>query len=106
MQSALAQKILIIEQQFAQAGAGHVGQFYFGFFGSGGGQTPLGDVLHAAPGHLHHLVMGAGTLVDKAVAEDDRTVIGKLGRLKTAQLAKTAILRDKTCCHIRNTPRS
>src|SRR6185369_1652935 len=58
-----------------------------GFLGSGGRQAPLGDVLHATPGRLHHLVMGAGAFVDKSVAEDDRTVIGKLGRLKTAQLS-------------------
>jgi hypothetical protein len=30
--------------------------------------------------------------------------IGKLGRLKAAQLAETAMLKDKACCHVSNAP--
>lgn len=64
----------------------------------------LGNILYAAPGRLHHLVMGAGTLIDKAVAENNRTIIGKLGSLKAAQLAKTAMLWNKTFRHVNIAP--
>jgi hypothetical protein len=36
MVSALSEVILIIAKQFLQAGAGHVGEFEFGFFRSAG----------------------------------------------------------------------
>ena len=58
-QAPLPQKILIIQAQFFQAGAGHIGQFQLGLFRSAGGLAPFGDVLHPAPRRLHHLVVGA-----------------------------------------------
>lgn len=56
---ALAEEVLVIQEQFIQAGTGDVHQTQFGLAGSRGSPAAFGDVLAAAAGRLHHLVHGA-----------------------------------------------
>lgn len=90
LQLAPPQKILVIEAQLLQARPGHVGQFELGFLGSCRRLAPLGDVLHSAPGRLHHLIAGSAALVEVTVAKPDRHVIDKLRKREALQIAITA----------------
>jgi len=47
----------------------------------------LGDVLPAAARRLHHLVHGAGTLVEEAVAKRDRRIVDHCRDLEGSQVA-------------------
>ena len=80
-QLALPQKVLIVEQQLFQAGAGHADQFQFEFFGCAGGHAAFGNVLLAAAGGLHHLIMGAGTATDPAITKYYGSVINDFRHL-------------------------
>ena len=61
--AALTQVVLIIPEQFLQAGPGYVYKLEFAFLGSPGHLAALADVFIAAPRGLHHLVAGTGFLV-------------------------------------------
>src|SRR6266568_2421067 len=93
---ALAQKVLVVQQQFFQARPRHAGQLQFGFLGSGGRHAALGDILHPAARRLHHLVVGARLFLHEPPAENHRAVIRKLRRLETPQLAVAAMRRNQT----------
>jgi hypothetical protein len=69
-----AEVILIVDEEFLQAGAGDVGEFDLGFGGGLSGFAAFGDVLFAGPGGLDHLVDGAVSFFEEAVAE----VVGKV----------------------------
>ena len=71
----VADVVLVIFQQFFLTGPCHVGQFDFGFFGSGRGHRAFNDVLFAGTRRLHHLVNGAVALVQEALAEKHRAGI-------------------------------
>ena len=100
-QVAMTQKILVIEQQFFQARAGHVGEFQLRFAAHSASAIAFRDVLPAAAGCLHHLVMRAAAPVDEAFAEMVRAVVDERGGLKAPQLpvtaagAQTAVLRRR-----------
>ena len=95
LQAALTQKILIIQPQFLQARAGHVGEFEFGFFGRAAGLAALSDILCAGTRSLHHLIVRAAALLDVAIAETHGHIIDQLRHLKTLQLPVTAMKRNE-----------
>jgi len=72
---ALAQKIVIIEQQFLQTGTDHSDQLQFGLFRRARRHTAFGDILFATAGGLHHLIVGTRTAADPAVAGHDNEYI-------------------------------
>ncbi len=94
-EATLAQKIFVIQLQFFQAGAGHIGEFQFGLFRSACCLTSLCDVLHSTAGRLHHLVMRATALANVAITKAHSDVIHQLRDLKTLQLAVAAMLWDQ-----------
>jgi hypothetical protein len=55
----------------------------------------VGVILFAASRRLNYLIMGAGALVYKTVAEYDSSVIDNLGHLKRLQITITAVRRDE-----------
>jgi hypothetical protein len=90
-QTALTQEILKIQQQLLQAGPGHSDQLQLGFFRGARGHAAFGDVLLAASGRLHHLVVGAGAGVDEPVTESRGGVIDNFRHLVGLQLAESAV---------------
>ena len=90
MEVMLAEIVLIVQQQFPEAGSGDTGEFKLRLFRGGGGETALRDILHAAAGGLDHLVMGAGLFIHKLIAENDGAVINQLAALKVAEITKAA----------------
>jgi hypothetical protein len=98
-QSVLPQVVLVVQEQLFQACPCHPYQLKFGFFGSTGSHSPLtrpafSDVLLAASRRLHHLVMSAGSPIDKAVAEHHCCVMDDLCRLVGFQVFVAAVGRD------------
>src|SRR5437667_462155 len=79
---ALAEEVLVIQQQLVEAGSGDVDEAQLGLAGRGGGAAAFRDVLPPAAGGLHHLVHGARALVDKALAKGDGGVVDDGGHLK------------------------
>ncbi len=73
-QPPLPQKIFIIQPQLLQARPRHVRELEFGFLGRAAGLAALGNVLHAAPRRLRHLVVRAAAPVNVTVAEPHRHV--------------------------------
>jgi hypothetical protein len=68
-ESALPQKILVIEQKLLETRAGNAHQFQLGLLGRAAGLTSLCDVLAPAARGLHHLVVRARAAIDKPVAK-------------------------------------
>jgi hypothetical protein len=58
------EEVLVIQPEFLQAGAGHLGEFELHFFRGGACLAAFGDVLHAAAGGLDHVVVGAAAPFD------------------------------------------
>ena len=52
---ALSQEVLVVEQEFVEAGAGDADEAEFSLGGGGGCATALGDILAAATCGLGHL---------------------------------------------------
>jgi hypothetical protein len=94
-QSVLAQKIFVIEAQLLQAGPRHVGELELGFFRGAGCLASFGDVLHAGPGRLDHLVASSAARFDVPVAETHRKVENQLGHLETLELSVATMLGDQ-----------
>ena len=84
---AVAQEILVVEEQFVEAGPGHLDQAQFGLAGGRRRAAAFGDVLASAARGLHHLVGRARARVHKARAELHRGVVNHRRHLETAQLA-------------------
>ena len=93
--SPLAEVVLVVQSQFLEAGAGHIGEFEFGLFRGAAGLAALGDVLHAAARSLHHLVVSAAALVNVAVTKPHRHIVAQLRELKTLEFPVTSVLRDQ-----------
>jgi hypothetical protein len=89
-EAAVAKKVLEVQQEFLEAGAGHVEQAQLGLGRSGGGAAGFGDVLPAAARSLNHLVHGAGARVEEFFAEPVGGVVDERGGLKTGGLPVTA----------------
>ncbi len=85
--SKTGQKILVIQFQLFEAGAGHLRQLQFGLFRGRRSLLPLGNILHAAPRRLYHLILCPAEAVDISVTESHRDVIAQLRHLKTSQFA-------------------
>lgn len=98
---ALAKEILVVEEKLVQTCPRHIHEPQFRLARCRGSAAPLGDVLAAASRRLHHLVMGARTLGDEAVAEGDRRVIDNLRHLKRTQVAVSAVgaQAEAVSCH-------
>jgi len=94
-QAAVTQKIFVVQAQLLEAALGHPGQLHFHFLGRGGVHATLGDVLPAAAGGLHHLVMGAAAPVNEAVAEPDGHVVAQAGQLKGFELPISAMFGNQ-----------
>src|SRR5262249_333454 len=70
-----AQKILVIDQEFFQAGPGHVDEFDLHFLGGARSFATLGDVLFSGAGGLYHLINSAVATFEKPLAKMKRQVI-------------------------------
>jgi len=81
-QPALPQKILIIQPQFLQARPCHIRQLHFHFLRGTRRLTALRDVLDAAASRLDHLVVGAASFVNIAIAEAHGHIINQLRNLE------------------------
>ena len=86
-QLALAEEVLAVEEQFVEAGPGHLDQPQFGLAGDGRRAAAFGDVLASTARRLRHLVGCARARVHEAGAELHRGVVEDRRRLETAQLA-------------------
>ena len=89
------QEVFVVELEFFEACAGHVGEFDFHFLAGCRRHACLGNVLLAAAGGLHHLPHGAVVLVEEAVCEIGGTIINDLGLLIAEQLAVAAVGGDE-----------
>ena len=89
--AALAQEVLVVQAQFLQAGSCDVGQLQFRLLRCPAGLAALGDVLHAASGGLHHLVVRAAARSDVVRTEAHRDVVAQLRHLETLQLPVSAM---------------
>src|ERR1043166_8665975 len=90
-ESALAQKIFVVEQQLVETSARDAHETELGLARRCERAAALGDVLPAAPRRLHHLVARARALVDEARAEIHGRVVDDLCDLKRAQPAIAAV---------------
>ena len=68
-QSASAEVVLEVSQEFFKGGLGDINKLYFGLGISGGGGDALGDILLAATGCLNHLVNGTISFREVFLAE-------------------------------------
>lgn len=89
--SVLAKEIFVVEQELVKAGARDAYQAQLGLAAGAGGAAAFGDVLASAAGGLHHLVVGSGACVYKAVAKVDCAIIDGLGHLKGTELPVTPV---------------
>src|SRR3989338_11094964 len=88
--ASLSQEILIVQQQLVQAGPRYIHQAQLCVAGGRSRSAALRDVLPAAARRLHHLIMGARTLIYKPVAERHCRIVNHRGHLEAAQLAVAA----------------
>jgi hypothetical protein len=86
-----AQEVAVVFEKFFGAGAGDLGQLEFGFLGGAAGLAAFKDILFAGTGRLYHLVTGARSLVNKAVAETHRAVEDDAGLLKGEKIFVTTM---------------
>jgi hypothetical protein len=91
---ALPKKILIIQAEFFQARARDVRELELHLFRSSARFASFGNVLHAAPGGLHHLVMGAAARIDVSITKAHRHIVAKLSDLEALQLTIAAMPRN------------
>jgi len=87
----VSEEVLVIQMEFFQAGAGHLGELELHFFGCGAGLAAFSDVLHAAAGGLDHLVVGAAAPVDVAITKTDGHVVDQLGELETFEFPVASV---------------
>ena len=92
---AVAHEVTVVFEQLLLAGLGDTSELDFRFLGSAAGFAAFEDVLFAGTGGLHHLVVGAGSPVDKAVAEVYRGVKDDEGLVVGEQLLVAAMRRDE-----------
>lgn len=87
--------VLVVEEQFLEAGFGHVGEFDFDFAGRGAVLAAFGDVLFARPRGLPHLVDCAVARPEEAFGEDVGYVKNTFGHGKYFQAAEISTLGKK-----------
>ena len=96
LEASVAHEVAIVLQQFFEAGSSDVGQLDFCFLGGAAGLAAFEDVLFAGAGSLHHLVVGAATLVYETVAEAEGGVINHERLLVGEKVLVAAMGRDET----------
>lgn len=74
----LAKEVLIIEPEFLEAGACHVGELNLHLLRGAAGFTTFGDVLDTTSGGLDHLVVSAAVATDIGIAETNCDIVAKL----------------------------
>ncbi len=84
-QVALAEEILVVEEQFLERGPGDVGEVEFGLRAGGAHPVAFGDVLASGAGGLDHLVVGPGASVEMGITEADGAVVDEGGDLEGAE---------------------
>jgi hypothetical protein len=82
LESALAQVVFIVESEFFQAGPRYIGQLQLYFFRSSAGFSPFSDILCAATGSLHHLIVGTVALIH---IPDRRNALSHRNRAELAE---------------------
>ncbi len=92
----LAEVVAVIPEEFLQATPGDVGEFDFRFLGCARYPAAFSDVFVTAAGRLHHLIVGAGALVDEAVAKAHGGIVNDLGFLVAVELFIAAVRRDES----------
>ncbi len=96
-QSALTQKIFIVQPQFLQTRACHIGQLQFSFLAGRRRHTSFGDVLHPTPCCLHHLIVSASAFSDVTITKTRRDIVNQLPDLKALEISISTVLRDQHC---------
>ena len=74
-QISLPQEILVVEQQFIEAGTGDIEQFHLASGGCGSGAATLRNVLPAASCGLNHLIACPRIPVDETLAKRDSPIV-------------------------------
>ncbi len=90
----MAQEVLIVEAEFLQTGPSDIGELDLHFLRGAAGLAAFGDILYAAPGCLHHLVMSTAIAADVGVAESDGDIIAQLCDLKGFQVFVSTEFRE------------
>ena len=93
-EAALAEEILVVQEQLFQAGPSDSCGLQLALPGGGGGHASFRDVLYPAARGLNHLIVSAGALVHKPIAEDHGGIVNHLCRLEAAQLAAATVRQD------------
>src|SRR3972149_6167675 len=88
--AALSQEVFKVQQQLVQAGPRNVHQAQLRLAGGRRRPAALGNVLPTAARRLHHLIVGARTLIDKPVAERHCRIVNHRSHLKATQFAVAA----------------
>ena len=92
----LPQEVLVVQTQFFQTCPGNVCQFQFSLLRRARCLTAFGNVLHAAPRRLHHLLLHAPLCTAHiAVAKAYGHVVSQLRQLETLQIPIPPVLRDE-----------
>lgn len=94
-EAADAEEVLVIDEEFFEAGAGDADEFDLHFLGGAGGHATLDDVLLAGAGGLDHLVDGAVALGEEALAEAEGEVVDDFGLAVGEEFLVVAVRRDE-----------
>lgn len=105
-QAALTKEVFVIKAEFFEAGAGYVGQLEFHLFGCTTCYAAFGNILHAGPRGLYHLVVRAAAQTDVSVAETNGEIVYQLRHDEALQAPVTTVWREEwlrfvsvTLCH-------
>lgn len=93
------QIVPVIGQKFLEARACHIGELDLGFLGSDGRLAALDDVLFAGASGLNHLIEGAISALEKALAKMDGEVVNDLRLLVGEQLAVVTVWGEEASVH-------
>jgi hypothetical protein len=91
--AACAENITVVFKEFLQAGPSDVGKLDFGFLGGSAGLTAFEDVSLTRAGSPNHLIVGAGALADKTLAEAHGAIIQNAGFPEGKKVFVTAVRR-------------
>jgi len=94
-QAAVSQVVFVVQLEFFQAGARHVGQLQFHLFRGAAGLAAFGYILHPAARGLHHLIVGTAALFDIPSTKPHRHVVAELRDLKALEFPIAAVFRDE-----------
>ena len=88
--------IFPFEQEFFEAGAGHVDKFDLRFLRCSAGHATFENILFAGTRGLDHLVQGAVAFIKEAVAEAHRAVVHDSGLAEGQQILIASMRRNET----------